>query len=62
MTIEQVVCVCFGFIFEALTFGLGIAVGVSLCKRKEPDHGDSSIGSLGKNQCRSAGCGRKCSR
>lgn len=35
MTIEQVVCVCFGFIFEALTFVLGILVGASL-RRKEP--------------------------
>lgn len=35
MTVEQLVCVCFGFFFEGMTFVLGILVGASL-KRKEP--------------------------
>jgi hypothetical protein len=38
MTIEQLCCVCFGVVIEALTFALGILVGASL-RRKEPDHG-----------------------
>jgi hypothetical protein len=39
MSIEQLVCVCVGFIVQSATFALGILVGASLVKRKEPDHG-----------------------
>jgi hypothetical protein len=35
MTIEQVCCVCFGFVIQSATFALGIVVGASL-RRKEP--------------------------
>ena len=33
MTIEQIVCVSIGFIFEAGTFALGLLVGASLRRR-----------------------------
>ena len=33
MTIEQVVCVPFGAIIQAVVFGLGVAVGISLTQR-----------------------------
>jgi hypothetical protein len=37
MTIEQVCCVFFGVVVEAMTLALGILVGASL-RRKEPSH------------------------
>lgn len=44
MTAAQLVIVCFGFIVNALTFGLGICVGISLTQRKDSrnDNGDSN--------------------
>lgn len=41
MTIENLVCVCLGFVIEGMTFVLGIMVGVSM-KRKEANHGNSN--------------------
>lgn len=34
MTIEQICCVCIGFVIQAATFALGIVVGASL-RRKD---------------------------
>lgn len=34
MTIEQICCVCIGFVVQAATFALGILVGASL-RRKD---------------------------
>lgn len=43
MTFGHLVLVCFGFIVNALTFGLGICVGISLTQRKDSqnDYSDS---------------------
>jgi hypothetical protein len=49
VTIEQLVCVCFGFIFEALTFALGILVGASL-RRKEPNREEQGQGAEGSER------------
>lgn len=35
MNVEQVCCVCFGVVVEAMTFALGVLVGASM-RRKEP--------------------------
>lgn len=44
MNALHLVLVCFGFIVNALTFGLGICVGISLTKRKDSqdDYGNSN--------------------
>jgi len=34
MTIEQIVCVSFGAIIQAVVFGLGVSVGVSLAAQR----------------------------
>ena len=39
MTVEQLVCVCFGFLFEGMTFILGIMVGITMRKGVK-HHGD----------------------
>jgi hypothetical protein len=40
MTIEQITAVCIGMTLNAATFVLGVLVGCSLLKRKEPENGD----------------------
>ncbi|NBW18692.1 MAG: hypothetical protein EBR82_63040 [Caulobacteraceae bacterium] len=47
MTIEQIVCVMFGSILQAIVFALGVAVGVSLSKRKE-SHDNSDEAAQGR--------------
>jgi len=43
MNAAQLVLVAFGFIVNALTFGLGICVGISLTQRKDSQNdGDSN--------------------
>lgn len=41
MTIEQLVCVFVGTIVQAVTFALGIMVGVSLKRKESFDDSDS---------------------
>ena len=43
MSIEQIVCVSLGQIFQVAVFALGIAVGISL-SRKESKNDDSNSG------------------
>jgi len=52
MTVEQIVCVSLGSIFQVAVFVLGIAVGISLTKRKESfnDHSNSNT------EAESVGC------
>jgi len=47
MTIEQIVCVSFGSILQAVVFALGVAVGISLTKRRD-SHNDSDEGKTEK--------------
>lgn len=42
MNASQLVLVCFGFIVNALTFGLGICVGISLTQRKDSQNDSDS--------------------
>jgi hypothetical protein len=37
MTIEQLCCVCFGMMVQAVTFALGIVVGASLRRRPQDE-------------------------
>jgi hypothetical protein len=41
MTASQLALVTFGFIVNALTFGLGICVGISLTRKDSPNDSDS---------------------
>jgi hypothetical protein len=40
VTLEQITAVTIGMTFNSLTFVLGVLVGCSLMKRKEPENGD----------------------
>ena len=51
MTIEQLVCVSLGSILQAVVFTLGVAVGVSLTKRKESQHDSDSDEAAQSRRC-----------
>lgn len=44
MTVSQLCVFWAGVVLNALTFGLGMAVGLSLATRKESRHGDCNEG------------------
>jgi hypothetical protein len=44
MSVEQIVLVCAGFSANALTFVLGVMVGLALTSRKESKNDDSNEG------------------
>jgi hypothetical protein len=44
MTLEQLCCICIGFMVQAATFALGLMVGVSL-RRKDFKHDNCNAAS-----------------
>jgi hypothetical protein len=44
MSVEQIVLVCAGFSVNALTFVLGVMIGVALTSRKESKNDNSNEG------------------
>jgi hypothetical protein len=54
MTISQLTLICAGFSLNALTFVLGIVVGISLASRKDSTH-DGNEGTKGKDYWHRAG-------
>jgi hypothetical protein len=44
MTISQLTLICAGFSLNALTFVLGIVVGISLASRKDSTNGNGNEG------------------
>jgi hypothetical protein len=48
MTVSQLTLICAGFSLNALTFGLGIVVGVALSNRKDSTNGNCNEGTKGK--------------
>jgi hypothetical protein len=50
VTLEQITAVTIGMTFNSLTFVLGVLVGCSLMKRKEPENGDCNTeGEVGRH-------------
>jgi hypothetical protein len=49
MTISQLTLICAGISLNALTFVLGIMVGVSLANRKDSTHDSVNEGTKGKD-------------
>jgi hypothetical protein len=41
VTVSEFTCIALGMLFNVLTFFLGVAVGVTVCHRKDSDHDDS---------------------
>lgn len=50
MSIEQIVCVSIGVIVQALTFAIGVLVGVSMWRTES--HGKASAGAACSNASR----------
>jgi hypothetical protein len=57
MTLEQIVCVSFGAILQAIVFGLGVAVGVSLATQRGIENVNSNSEKTGvENNCNLINC------
>ncbi len=55
MTISQLTLICAGFSLNALTFVLGIVVGVALSNRKDSTNDNGNEGTKGKDYWHRAG-------